>query len=201
MESTEYYPNLEVGHLFSRSWEVFKANIGLVFGVLIVQFLILIILAAIPVIGWLLSLLIVGPLQAGAYFVFVRMVRDEDVVVRDMFDGFKEFGRTLGVYWLYSIVIMIGTLLLVVPGIILAVGLMPAMYLVLDANYGIVDTLKESWDMTKGYKWSLFVLFLAIFGIVILGTLVFLVGAIFAIAFAYVVVATAYDELSQTRPV
>ncbi len=51
MESTEYYPNLEVGHIFSRSWEVFKANMGLVFGVLAVQILVTMISAIIPIIG------------------------------------------------------------------------------------------------------------------------------------------------------
>jgi len=198
MESTEYYPNLEVGHIFSRSWEVFKANMGLVFGVLAVQILVTMISAIIPIIG---PLLIGGPLGAGVYFVLVRLVRDEEVVVRDMFDGFKEFGRTLGVYWLYSIVVMVGMILFVVPGLILAIGLMPAMYLVLDSNYGVGDTLQESWEMTKGHKWSLFVLSLAIMGIIILGVLAFLVGAIFAIAFAYVVMAAAYDELSQAQPV
>ena len=78
---------------------------------------------------------------------------------------------------------------------------MPAMYLVLDENYGVGDTLQESWDMTKGHKWSIFVLLLAIMGVMILGLLAFFVGAIFAAAFSYVVMATAYDELAQTRPV
>jgi uncharacterized membrane protein len=193
MESLDYYPDLGVGHVFSKSWGVFRENMGLVFAVVIVHILIV----AISSFTFILPLLIMGPLQAGTYFLFVRLVRDEEVELRDMFDGFKEFGRALGVYWLYALVVVVGTLLLVIPGIVLALGLMPAVYLVLDAEHGVGDTMQEAWEMTKGHKWALFVLFLAIIGIVILGVLVFIVGAFFAGTFSYIVLATAYDELSQ----
>jgi uncharacterized membrane protein len=161
---------------------------GLVFAIAVVQILVLAISAIIP----FLPLLITGPLQAGCYYAFVRIVRGEAVEVRDMFDGFQEFGRSLGVYWLYS-------LALVVPGIILALGLMPAMYLVLDDRYGIGDTLQESWDMTRGYKWSIFVIGLVIFLLLVLGLLVFIVGAVFVAVYAYIIMATVYDELSGGR--
>jgi uncharacterized membrane protein len=195
MQNSDYYPNLDVGYIFSKSWGVFKDNMGFVLGVLVVQILIVMVSAVIPI----LPLLISGPLQAGIYLLLVRLVRDEDVALQDMFEGFKEFGRTLGVYWLYSLVVMVGLILLVVPGVVLAIGLMPAMFLVLDANYGVSDTLQESWEMTRGHKMSLLVLYLAIMGVVILGVLVFVVGAVFAIAFSYVVIATAYDELAQAH--
>jgi len=193
---TEYdYPDLSVGHVLGKSWNVFRADMGLVFSIAVVEFLIVSASGFIPV----LPLLITGPLVAGCNYVLVRLVRGEDVEIREIFDGFKEFGRSLGVYWAATILTIVGVILLVVPGIIVMVGLTPAMYLVLDADYGVRDTLRLSWEMTRGYKWDLFVLLLVIILLLLVGLLALIIGAIFVGVFATVVAATAYDELSKRR--
>ena len=197
MESTVYYPNLQVSHVFGRAWQTLKDNMGLVFGMVIVEILILLISAIIP----LLPLILTGPLQAGVYYAFVRMLRGEEVEFSNMFDGFQQFGRALGVYLLYTLAVLAAMLLLIVPGIILAIGLLPAMYLILDDDYGVGDTLQEAWDMTRGYKWDIFVIMLAIMGMCILGLLVFIIGVFFTAVFAYVIMAAVYDELAQAKAI
>jgi uncharacterized membrane protein len=195
MEEQYDYPDLSVGHVLRRSWEIFRANMGLVFAIAVVQVLILSIAGVIPV----LPLLVAGPLTAGCNYTLVRLVRGEDVEIRDVFDGFKEFGRTLGVSLAEILLIVIGTILLIVPGVIVAVGLFPALYLVLDADHGVKDTLRVSWELMRGYKWDLFVLSVVVFLLCLLGVLALVIGAVFVGVYATVVMATAYDELSKRR--
>jgi uncharacterized membrane protein len=200
--------NLDVGYLFSRSWEVFKENWALLAGV----FLVYSILSGGPsqlsdedslfgsLIG-LIQLIITGPLLAGTYYVALKLIRREPAEFVEMFDGFKVFGKAVGVFILYSVLLGIGIILLIVPGIIVAVGLWPAMFLVTQADLGITDTLRKAWDMTRGYKMNLFLVGLALFGLNLLGLLAFIVGVIFTGAFSLLVVAAAYDELEQASEV
>lgn len=195
MESSAYYPNLSVGHVFGRAWEVFRDNMGLIFGIVAVQMLVPMVAVVIPI----LPPIIVGPLQCGAYYAILKIVRDEEVEVKNVFDGFEEFGRTLGVSWAYALIVGVGLMFLFVPGLILGLGLWPALFLVMDEQFGIGDTLQEAWEMTKGHKWSLFAIYLAIAGLMLVGLFAFIIGILFVAVFAYVVGAVVYDELAAGR--
>ena len=63
------------------------------------------------------------------------------------------FGLTLLSYLAYGI----GFLLLVVPAIILVCGLWAASFFLVDANLGVVDSFKASWEVTKGQRGAYFV--------------------------------------------
>ncbi len=68
------------------------------------------------------------------------------------------FWRFLGAHILTAIAIALGFLALIVPGIILALGLAFVPYLVVERGLGPIDAIKESWRITKGHKWQLFLL-------------------------------------------
>lgn len=199
MERDFYAPDLSIGHLFSRSWPRFKENAALLIGALAVYALIT---GAVPEL-WdgaslldLIVFLIGGPLTVGLYWMMLKVQRDEPVEFGDLFAGFSEFGRALGVYVLYSIAVVIGLVLLVVPGIVLAVGLWPALYLVLDDGLGVTDTLSKAWDMTKGHRWRLFALGVVLFLFTMLGLVALIVGVFVTGALATLVSAAAYEELA-----
>ena len=63
-----------------------------------------------------------------------------------------------------------------IPGIIASLGLGFATYLVVDRGMQPVASLKESWRITKGNKWRIFLLGLALTGVNILGALALVVG-------------------------
>jgi uncharacterized membrane protein len=50
----------------------------------------------------------------------------------------------------------LGLVLLIIPGIIVSVGLILVYPIVTLENLGPVDTLKRSWNLTKGHRWNIF---------------------------------------------
>lgn len=197
-------PNLAMDHLFRKSWEAFRKNPVLIVGVLVVYSLITNGLPALlgqeSVLGRIVQLIIFiinGPLLAGAYFVALRLVRGDSVEFAQMFEGFQVFGKAFGVFFLYGAAVVIGLMLLIVPGVIAAVGLMPAVFLVLDGDAGVIDTLKRAWAMTTGYRIKIFLVFLAVLGLNLLGVLALVIGVFLTGAFSMLLIASVYEELNQ----
>jgi hypothetical protein len=106
------------------------------------------------------------------------------------------FWRFLGAEILAAIACFIGFLLLVVPGIILAVGLCFVPYVVIERGKWPIEALKESWGITKGHKWQLFLLGLALLGINLLGLMALVVGVFVTIPISWLAVAHAYRTLA-----
>ena len=100
---------------------------------------------------------------------------------------------------LVGIIIYVGTLLLIVPGIILAFAYSMVTYLVVDTNLGATDAMKKSREMMKGYKWDYFVFCLSFIG---WGLLVpFTLGLLLIWLVPYMEVAEAiyYDRLKELK--
>ncbi len=88
----------------------------------------------------------------------------------------KPFWRYVGVTILGGLAVMVGLILFIVPGIIIAIAFSFAGLLVVDRGLGPVAALKESVRLTKGHRLQLFVLGLANVGTNIIGFCVLLVG-------------------------
>lgn len=107
----------------------------------------------------------------------------------------QPFWRFLGAELLAGIIIFIGFLLLVVPGIIAAIGLGFAPYSVIDRGKGPVEALKDSWNITKGHKGQLFLFGLALLGLNLLGVIALVVGVLVTIPMTWLAVTHAYRAL------
>ena len=195
-------PNLEVSHLFRRGWEIFKRKPGLIIGAGLVagiltsldMFVVEGSASELPL--SVVSLLLLAPLTVGFDWLTLKVVRGESVQFSTLFSGFQQLGRSTGVVWLGGSLVGIGLVLLVVPGLILSAGLLPAGFLVMDSEFGVTDCLRRAWKMTDGRKGQLLLLELALLGLNLLGLLVLLVGVLVTSALSIVILAVAYDELS-----
>lgn len=70
--------------------------------------------------------------------------------------GFDRFLPWLGIYILSWLGIMFGLVLLLVPGIILMVRWIAVMPVVIKGDVPAMDAFGDSWEMTRGYGWSVF---------------------------------------------
>lgn len=111
------------------------------------------------------SLLIGGPLTLGVAGHFLRVARSEAVDLNLVFDGFKQFGNALGAYLLMILIVALGFVLLIVPGIMAAMALSQTFNIMRDEpELGAVDALKKSHAMMDGHKMDLFLFNLSFIG-------------------------------------
>ena len=115
---------------------------------------------------------------------------------------FKENWKLLWHYILAVVLsglcVVVGLILLVVPGIMAQVGLMLVPFLILDKDMQPLAALKESWRLTKGYKWSLFGFLLLVICINVLGALVtFGVGLLVTAPLSLLVITYLYREIEK----
>jgi hypothetical protein len=107
----------------------------------------------------------------------------------------------LGAYVVASILVtlgvLIGFILLIVPGIILLIMWHFFGYVIVDnPETGAIDAMRRSAEITKGHRWALFGLGLLLIGINFLGLLACCVGVIFTEGITAMTVAYAYKTLS-----
>lgn len=95
-----------------------------------------------------------------------------------------------------ALAVVIGFILLIVPGIILALMFMFATYIVIDHGQSPVEAMKESRRITRGHKWQLLGFVLALTGINILGVLALLVGLLVSVPVSSLAMVHAYRVLS-----
>ncbi|MBQ1290950.1 MAG: DUF975 family protein [Lachnospiraceae bacterium] len=124
------------------------------------------------VIGILIKIFLVNPLQVGCYNFFKLNVKNPGTPLGPIADGFKDFGRTFVALFLRDLLILVFCLLLVVPGIIKAYEYRMVPYLLTDnPELSGMDLLNRSKEMMRGHKWNAFVYDLSFIGWEILGAL------------------------------
>lgn len=132
----------------------------------------------IPGIG---ALLVVGPLEYGMAYIFLKQARDhQPVQLGDMFRGFQDdFGGTFLIGLMTSLFTFLWSLLFVIPGIVKAYAYSMAYYIKLDhPDYGWKACIDASRQMMDGHKWEKFVLDLSFLGWIIVGSLCLGVGTL-----------------------
>lgn len=116
-----------------------------------------------------LVMVIVG---VGFTLFILNTVRGTGAATGNLLDGFGFFWRILLLSLVESVLILLWSLLLIVPGIIAAYRYSMATYVLLDhPEYGVMDCIRESKSLTEGRKGELFVLDLSFLGWLLLSCL------------------------------
>ncbi len=126
---------------------------------------------------------------------------------------FGEGGKILNYFIasiFYFLILFIGLLLFIAPGIYLGLRLGLYQFAIVDKDLGPIEALKYSFKITNGNVANLFGLYLMIFLITLAGILAFLLGLLAAIPVAFLSTIVAYHYLtygknatlndSQTQP-
>lgn len=94
-----------------------------------------------------------------------------------------------------GIIVVLGLILLIIPGIILAIRLQYTTYLIVDKNLGPLEAIKKSWKITRGNTWNLFFLGIILGLINILGVLCLLVGLFITVPLGMLATTFVYRKL------
>ena len=138
---------------------------------------------------FILTLIIAGPFTLGIYNIFLKIWRKEDFKIEEMFNGFKDFGRSLGTYLLMTLYILLWSILLIVPGIIAAISYSMTFFILAEnPNIKAPDALRLSKQMMYGHKTQYFMLMLSFIGWFLLSILTFGIGLLFL--YSYITMAS-----------
>jgi len=146
----------------------------------------------------IVSVLIAGPLMVGMIMFSLRFKRGEEPRATVLFEGFKHYGSTLGLYLWYMLWILLWSLLLIIPGMIKSISYSMCFYVMADnPKIGIRNALNISKKMTKGYKGKIFVFNLGFVGWTLLAMFPIPIGFLWLIPYMQISYANLYDELKN----
>ena len=144
------------------------------------------------------GILLTGPIGYGVSFAYLKAARDDPLDIKDMFEVFRNYWNAVLASLLVGVIIGIGFVLLIVPGIIFACKLAFTPYLVVDRKMQVIEAVKESWRMTGGHAWKVFLIGLLSIPIGIAGLICFGVGIIIAIMWVSLAFASLYHAVSSS---
>jgi uncharacterized membrane protein len=195
-----------IGDSIKFGWDTMKGNAGFFIVLIIVAALIENIPGAIgnfakdfPLIsfllffiGWLLGFIV----QMGLIKISLKFCDGIRGKLDDLLSSFDLLWKFIASSIIYGLIVLGGTLLLVVPGIIWAVKFSLFPYFLVDRGMGPIEAIKASGEATQDTKMHLF-LFGLILGVLnIAGALVLLVGLFATIPTSMVAYAYVYRTLS-----
>lgn len=146
------------------------------------------------------NLIIGGPLLMGIVRIFLRIWNKEAFELGNLFDGFKEFSRTLSAYLLMALYVFLWSLLLIIPGIIAALGYSMTFFIMAeDPNITASDAMQKSKEMMLGHKTELFMLGLSFLGWMILAAIPMGIGFLWLNSYMYMSFTIFYQRI-KGRP-
>jgi uncharacterized membrane protein len=153
--------------------------------------------ALIPVAGQVIGFLIAGPLAVGGAFFALNIVREQAAKTDDLFFGFNNnLGNSILAYLLVFVFAFIGFILLIIPGIIVALALSQTWFILAEnPSMDSYEAIIKSKNMMKGYKWQYFKIGLRLFGLGLLCLLTLGIGFLWLLPYQYVVYAKFYEQL------
>ena len=185
--------NLEI---LSRSWDALSSKWLLAIGIVLLH---TIVNGVVGSVGFGLGTLALGgALSFGMSRTMVLIYRGHTPQVETYFDGFKHYLPTLISFLLVSVIVLVGIVLLVIPGIVAAIGLSQAFYVLQDQpELGAEGAIRESWRLTwtNGNMLKVFLMGFVIFFVTLGGLLALGVGLLFAIPLVSVMAGGLYEEL------
>lgn len=207
---SNYTPNinnqeyeLKIGQYFSRGWEIFKQYPWGFIGFFLLTLLISMASSMLPFPlgtnkdggGGIVNLVITPVLSAGLYIVAFLIAKNRPKTFSDFFRGFNQFLQIFLVNVVSSILIAIGFLLLIIPGVYLAVAYTFSLLFAIEKKLSFWSAMEASRKLiTK--KWFSFL----VFGVVIMllnlaGLLALGVGLLVTIPLTYCIMVAAFEDI------
>jgi phage FluMu protein Com len=168
---------IDLGDVLSRSWTIYKANLGLCVSagvlVLIVSwglgFGVGLATIKMPATARLIlqvatNLLSVW-LTLGQMRFSLKVARGEDASLADLFSAGPFLIAGVVVILISAVAFGVGLIFLIVPGVVIWMMLSQALFLVLDQHADIAGSLRLSMKVTRGNKLTLLALYLVLMGL------------------------------------
>jgi uncharacterized membrane protein len=177
--------NVRAGHWVGEGWELVKADLGN-YVVLAIVFLVL---------GAMVPIILQGPLIVGLHIFTMKKLLGRRAEFADLFLGFNYFVPALVASLVISLFVTAGTLLCVIPGLVVAAMYKFTYLFILDKRMDFWPAMQASHAVVK-HDYVGFTLFLLLMVLVdLLGLLCCVVGLFVALPVTFAAITVAYKEI------
>ena len=149
----------------------------------------------VTIIGWLV-LLVVGAAIQSAYLSGVLDIANGQQVTIGSFFKPRNVGSVIIAGLIVGILTTIGLFLCIIPGLLVSIALMFTIVALLDRNLAPVDAIKTSFDITKANVGNVFLAWLVMLAITIVGAILCGVGLLVAVPVAQLFLVYTYRILT-----
>lgn len=185
--------DLSVGKYMSEGWELFKGNAVNFAAAALVVLLVNVVASAIPFAG----LLVAGPLLGGLSLMALDAVKGEKPGVGRM-GGVSDFlAPTVIIGILTGVFGFVGSMLLILPGILVFGWYMFSYMIALDTGVGGWAAMERSRAYGFSNHLGVFIFALAILVVNLIGALLFGIGLLVTLPMTTLAVAAAYRDILQ----
>jgi hypothetical protein len=178
----------QTGKWIGDGWAIVKADLG---NSLLITLLFMV-LSGIPFIG--------GALLAGYQFYYLRKLSGRGGEVGDLFKGFNFFLPTLLASLVTAIFVFAGTLLCIIPGLVVAAMYKFTYLFIIDKRLDFWPAMQASHAIVKQDYVGFTLFLLACFFVNVLGALCCIVGLFVTIPLTMAAIASAYRDLVGFDP-
>jgi len=187
--------SLPLGDYFKTGWGLFKQYPGGFVGFCLLNLVIQGALNGISYAGVVASVAITSPLFMGNFIVSAKLLQGQTPEFRDFFAGFQYFLPLLLLSLIAGLFIGIGTILLIIPGVYLAVAYLFASYLVVDRRLDFWPAMELS-RRTINPRWFGYFAFMLLLALLNLaGALLLGLGLLVTIPLSFCAVTAAFADL------
>lgn len=199
-------PKFTISNVFDKAWKCTKSQLWILVGLLVGYTIIWFTLRmfAMPVQYSRAGIVVVGVVSTIVSIVFTlgytkNMFQALDGI-EPQFSAYGQQSRKILTYFLasllMSVIVLIGLCLFIIPGIYLALRLQFYQALIVEEDAGTLESLKRSWAITSGETSRLFLLWLAMLGILVVGLALFVVGVLLALPVTYMMYCETFRRLN-----
>ncbi|RLA90103.1 MAG: hypothetical protein DRG58_03090 [Deltaproteobacteria bacterium] len=187
---------VKTGYYLKTGWELFKQNIPGFVGFTILVFLVpIVLIGLLGRVGQLVHLIINGPLSAGWLVVSAKLIQRQPTQFGDFFAGFRFFLPLLLYTIVGAVLISLGFLLLIIPGVYLFVGYTFAVLFILDRRLDFWPAMESSRKSVHQQWFAVFVFILIIVLINLGGALLAGIGLLVTIPWCMCAITVAFDDI------
>lgn len=193
---------IEIGAALRFGWDKVKGNFWFFLGITLIY----LILTSVPsyeqeisenstLILNVLGYLITAWLTAGMLKIGFQVYDGKKPEFKTLFNQLKYFWRVLGAQVLVGLMVVVGLIFLIVPGVYFALRYQFVPNLIVDKDITIMEAFRQSSEITKGVKLKLLLFNLALLGVILVGLIALIFGVLVALPIVWLAEIYVYRKL------
>lgn len=190
-----------VGDKIKEAWPLYKENFGMFILMVIISFVTQSLgnekHLFLAFVSFIVSILV--------SYVWIRSIinlvdkKEFKPFEKESFPSISQYWNFLKTVFLSTLVIIVGVIFLIIPGLYLSGRLMFASYISVEKNQGARKSIRESWDMTKDFGWKIFGKGLLVGLFILAGLIALFFGVFITYPIGVIVLVMLYREFSKFK--